>query len=104
MFFGRWPYRVDSKGRVAIPPIFRKNFKELILTIEEGAIRIYSEKKAWMNLEDIYILDNNLYRDGRLLIPIQLRKKVSEILLKDVEWVGKDDYLELNVIRERIMV
>jgi DNA-binding transcriptional regulator/RsmH inhibitor MraZ len=101
MFFGRWPYMVDDRGRVPIPSVFRKSFKEHILTITDGHLRLYPEKKIFLSFEDIYIVD---VHEGRILIPIQLRKKVPEVLSKHVEWKGMGDYLELNIIKEEAII
>lgn len=53
MFFGEYPYRVDEKGRVPLPPRFRRGLKEgLILTQgTENCITIYPISQ-WRRVSD----------------------------------------------------
>jgi hypothetical protein len=106
MFFGRWPYKVDDRGRVPVPPAFRKYFKtQYVLIIIDGHLRLYPEKKINMNFEDVYILNvHDGRRGGTIQIPLQLRKLLPEILSKNTEWVGRGEYLELSIIKEEAVI
>ncbi len=54
MFFGEYPYKVDEKGRVPLPPKFRREMKDgVILTkgMGEKCITVYPAKE-WKRLAD----------------------------------------------------
>ena len=54
MFNGRYQYKVDEKGRVPLPPIFRQQLKEgLVLAILPGekCIAVYPARE-WKRLSD----------------------------------------------------
>ncbi|MGQ9546124.1 MAG: division/cell wall cluster transcriptional repressor MraZ [Dehalococcoidia bacterium] len=54
MFFGEYPYKVDEKGRVPLPPKFRRELKEGMVVakaIGEKCIVVYSIAE-WKRLSD----------------------------------------------------
>ncbi len=88
-FYGKWNSAIDERGRFFIPSVFKKDLKECIITDNSGNIRIY-RKKGKLPFPEIYrkIPD----RQGRILIPLQLRKGWSGTV---VTLVGKGEYLEI---------
>jgi MraZ protein len=54
MFFGEYPYKVDEKGRVPLPPKFRRELKEVVILAKgmgEKCIEIYPIGE-WKRLSD----------------------------------------------------
>ena len=53
MFFGTYPYKVDEKGRVPLPPKFRRGMKESVILARgaEKCIMVYPAAE-WKRLAD----------------------------------------------------
>jgi len=53
MFFGEYPYKVDEKGRVPLPPKFRRQMKEGVILAKgiEKCITVYPIEE-WKRLSD----------------------------------------------------
>jgi MraZ protein len=54
MFFGEYPYKVDEKGRVPLPPKFRRQMKEGVILAKgmgEKCIAVYTVAE-WKRLSD----------------------------------------------------
>jgi MraZ protein len=54
MFFGEYPYKVDEKGRVPLPPKFRREMKEGVILAKgmgEQCIAVYPIRE-WKKLSD----------------------------------------------------
>jgi MraZ protein len=54
MFFGEYPYKVDEKGRVPLPPKFRREMREGVILAKgmgEKCISVYSIRE-WKKLSD----------------------------------------------------
>ncbi len=54
MFNGRYQYKVDEKGRVPLPPVFRRQLKEgvvLAMGLGEKCIAVYPARE-WKRLSD----------------------------------------------------
>lgn len=53
MFFGEYSYKVDEKGRIPLPPKFRREMKETVILARgtEKCIDIYSPSE-WKRLAD----------------------------------------------------
>jgi MraZ protein len=54
MFFGEYPYKVDEKGRVPLPPKFRREMKEGVILAKgmgEKCIAVYPIRE-WRKLSD----------------------------------------------------
>jgi len=54
MFFGEYPYKVDEKGRVPLPPKFRRQIKESVILAKgmgEKCVAIYPVAE-WKRLSD----------------------------------------------------
>jgi len=114
MFFGEFEYRIDEKGRVPIPPRFRRELKEgVVLTPGvERCITAYplSEwKKLAATLTTGSVTQSKLRRlnraifatafslnidgQGRIALPIPLRQYAS--IEEEVVIAGANNYLEL---------
>ncbi len=114
MFFGEYDYKVDQKGRVAIPPEFRNEFKAglILRRAEDKCINIYT-MPAWealsQNLVSLtpsrskirkknryifgFAFSLNTDPQGRIVIPPPLRQYAR---IKDTAViVGVNTYLEL---------
>jgi len=67
MFFGEYPYKVDEKGRVPLPPKFRREMKEGVILARgaEKCIVVYPEAE-WKKLADSLA--------AKIVIPANLRK------------------------------
>jgi len=114
MFFGEFEYKIDQKGRVPIPPKFRRELKEgLVLTPGiEKCINVYGPSE-WTKLADslttgsvtpsklrtlnraIFATAFNLNIDGqgRVVLPIPLRQYAG--IEDEVVIAGANNYLEL---------
>ena len=114
MFFGEFEYKVDEKGRVPIPPRFRRELKEgVVLTPgTENCITAYplSEwKKLAATLTTGSVTRSKLRRlnraifatafslnidgQGRIALPIPLRQSAD--IEEEVVIAGANNYLEL---------
>ncbi|HXZ94853.1 MAG TPA: division/cell wall cluster transcriptional repressor MraZ [Dehalococcoidia bacterium] len=54
MFFGEYPYKVDEKGRVPLPPKFRREMKEGVILVKgtgEKCITVYPIRE-WKRVSD----------------------------------------------------
>jgi MraZ protein len=94
MFFGEYQYKVDEKGRVPLPPKFRRDLREGVIVAkgEEKCITVYSLSE-WKRLADSLaakaVTQANLRKlnraifssassasfdgQGRILLPFSLR-------------------------------
>ena len=114
MFFGEFEYRIDEKGRVPIPPRFRKELKEgVVLTPGiEKCITVYplpEWKKLAATLTTGSVTPGKLRRlnravfaaafslnidgQGRIALPIPLRQYAG--IEDEVVIAGANNYLEL---------
>lgn len=115
MFFGEFEYKVDEKGRIPIPPKFRRELEkeEVVLTSGvENCVAAYPLSE-WKKLADTLtsgpVPQNKLRRlnraifaaaftltidgQGRLSLPIPLRQKAG--IENEVIVVGANKYFEL---------
>ncbi len=114
MFIGKYPYNLDDRGRVVIPPRYRDAFKAgLVLAIGiDPCITLYSpdgwteftqrlEALSFTN-EDARRLRRSLYsnafpgeldRQGRVLLSSDIREYAG--IAQEVMVVGSNDHLEL---------
>ena len=114
MFFGEFEYRIDEKGRVPIPPRFRRELKEgVVLTPGvEKCITAYALSE-WKKLAATLTTGSvtrsklrrlnraifatafrlNIDRQGRIALPIPLRQYAS--IEDEVVIAGANNYLEL---------
>ncbi len=114
MFFGEFEYRIDEKGRVPIPPRFRRELKEgVVLTpgIEKciTAYPLSEWKKLAATLTTGSVTRSKLRRlnraifatafslnidgQGRIALPIPLRQYAG--IEDEVVIAGANNYLEL---------
>jgi len=114
MFFGEFSYKIDEKGRVPIPPRFRRELKDgVVLTPGvERCINIYSISE-WRKLADTLTGSSltlnkmrrlkraifataftvNIDGQGRIALPIPLREHAE--IIEDVVIAGANTYLEI---------
>ena len=114
MFFGEFEYKIDEKGRVSIPPRFRKVFREGIVLAPgvEGFIIAYTLPE-WKRLADTLTtgpvvpsklrklnraifataFSLNLDGQGRITLPIPLRQYAG--IEDEVVIAGANNCLEL---------
>ena len=114
MFFGEFEYKIDEKGRVPIPPKFRKELREgLILTpgIEKCVIiyPVAEWKKVATTLTSGSVTPSKLRRlnraifatafsaaidgQGRIALPVPLRDYAE--IVDEVIIAGDNTYLEI---------
>ncbi|MBA7486592.1 Transcriptional regulator MraZ [subsurface metagenome] len=114
MFFGEFEYRIDEKGRVPIPPRFRRELKEgVVLTpgVEQciTAYPLSEWKKLAATLTTGSVTRSKLRRlnraifatafslnidgQGRIALPIPLRQYAD--IEDEVVIAGANNYLEL---------
>jgi MraZ protein len=114
MFYGEYNYKVDEKGRVAIPPRFRRELKDGVVLSPgaEKCINMYplSEwRKLATSLTSSPLTPNKMRRlkraifstafnvaiDGqnRVALPIPLREHAE--IQEDVVVTGANNYLEI---------
>ena len=114
MFFGEFEYKIDEKGRVPIPPRFRKELKDgVVLTPGiEKCITAYPLSE-WRKIADNFTTGSvtrsklrrlnraifatafslNIDGQGRIALPIPLRQYSGAE--EEVVIVGANNYLEL---------
>lgn len=114
MFFGEFEYKLDEKGRIPLPPRFRRDLKDgLVLTPGvEKCITVYP-LPLWKKLADtltsnpitrskqrrlnraIFATAFYVYLDGqgRITLPTPLREYAG--IDADVVFAGANTYLEL---------
>ncbi len=114
MFFGEFEYKIDEKGRMPIPPKFRKELKDgVVLTqgVEQciTAYPLYEWKKLAATLTTGSVTRSKLRRlnraifatafslnidgQGRIALPIPLRQYAG--IEEEVVIAGANNYLEL---------
>jgi MraZ protein len=115
MFFGEFEYRIDEKGRVAIPPKFRRELEDgLVLSPgTEACINVYPQaewEKLASSLTSNGTLTPNKMRQlkraifatafslnidgqGRIALPVALRKYAG--IESDIVVAGVNNYLEM---------
>ena len=114
MFFGEFEYKIDEKGRVPIPPRFRRELKEgVVLTpgVEQciTAYPLSEWKKLAVTLTTGSVTRSKLRRlnraifatafslnidgQGRIALPIPLRQSAG--IEEEVVIAGANNYLEL---------
>ena len=114
MFLGEFEYKIDEKGRVPVPPKFRKELREgVVLTPGvERCINLYSLaewKKVASSLTTDSVTPNKLRSlnraifataftssvdgQGRIALPVPLREYAS--IEEEVVAAGVNTYLEL---------
>jgi MraZ protein len=114
MFFGEFEYKIDDKGRVPIPPRFRRELKEGVILAPgvEKCITVYPLAE-WKKLAEtlttssvtlsklrrlkraIFATAFSLRMDGqgRIALPISLRQYAE--IVDEVVIVGANNYLEI---------
>lgn len=114
MFLGEFEYKIDDKGRVPVPPRFRRVLKEGLVLSQgvERCINVYTSPE-WKKLADslttgsitrsklrrlnraIFATAFNLNIDGqgRIALPVTLRQHAG--IEDDVVVVGANTYFEL---------
>ena len=114
MFFGEFEYRIDEKGRMPIPPRFRRELKEgVVLTPGvEKCITAYALSE-WKKLAATLTTGSvtrsklrrlsraifatafslNIDRQGRIALPIPLRQYAG--IEDEIVIAGANNYLEL---------
>ncbi len=114
MFYGEYNYKIDEKGRVAIPPRFRRELKDGVVLSSgvEKCINVYplSEwRKLATSLTSSQLTPNKMRRlkraifstafnfdidgQGRVALPIPLREHAE--IQEDVVVAGANNYLEI---------
>ena len=115
MFFGEFNYKIDEKGRVPLPPRFRKELKDGVVLSPgaENCINVYpvaewkklagtltggsltpKEKLRRLN-RAIFATAFSVYMDGqgRVALPVPLRECAE--IVEDVVIAGANTYLEI---------
>jgi MraZ protein len=115
MFFGEYPYKVDEKGRVPLPPKFRRQLREGVILAKgmgEKCIAVYPVAE-WKRLSDSLaakaVTPTNLRRlnraifgsafstsfdgQGRITLPFPLREYAG--IGDTAIVVGANNYVEL---------
>lgn len=114
MFFGEFNYKIDEKGRMPIPPRFRRELKDGVVLSPgvEKCINVYTVsewKKLSGTLTGGSLTPNKLRRlnraifatafslnidgQGRIALPIPLREYAE--IMDDVVIAGANTYLEI---------
>jgi len=114
MFFGEFEYKIDEKGRVPIPPRFRRLLKDGVVLAPgaERCITIYpldEWKKLAASLTSSAVSRSKLRRlkralfatafnlrmdpQGRVALPVSLREYAE--IVDEVVVAGENNYLEI---------
>ncbi|MFC1902446.1 division/cell wall cluster transcriptional repressor MraZ [Chloroflexota bacterium] len=115
MFFGEFDYKIDEKGRVPIPPKFRRELKEGVVLAQgiEKCISVYPISE-WQKLASTLTssgsltqsklrklnraffataFSTNIDGQGRVALPLPLREYAE--IVTEVVVAGANNYLEL---------
>jgi len=113
MFYGEYSYKLDEKGRVPIPPRFRRELKDGVVLAPgaENCINVYTLPE-WKKLAGeltssltpsklrrlnraIFATAFNVNIDGqgRIALPVPLREYAE--IVDDVVIIGANTYLEI---------
>ena len=115
MFFGEFEYRLDEKGRVPIPPKFRRDLEDGLVLSQgtEGCINVYPQAE-WEKMANSLTsngtltaskmrrlkraifataFSSNIDGQGRIVLPMALRKYAG--IESDIVVAGVNNYLEL---------
>jgi len=114
MFFGEFEYKIDEKGRVPIPPKFRRELKEgVVLTPSAEKCLIIYPLSEWKKLSATLTTGSvtpsklrrlnraifatafslNIDGQGRIALPIPLREYAE--IMDEVVIAGANTYLEI---------
>ena len=114
MFFGEYEYKIDEKGRVPIPPRFRRRLKDGVILAPgvESCITVYPVaewRKLAESLTSSTVTRSKLRRlkramfatafsinmdgQGRIALPTSLREYAE--IVDEVVIAGANDYLEI---------
>ena len=114
MFLGEFKYNIDEKGRVLIPPKFRRELKEgVVLTAGPEKCIIAYAPPEWKKLADALTTGSiapsklrrlnraifatafklNIDRQGRIALPVPLRQYAE--IEDEIIIAGANTYLEL---------
>jgi MraZ protein len=114
MFFGEFEYKIDEKGRVPIPPRFRRLLKDGVVLAPgaETCITVYpldewkklaasltssavSRSKLRRLKRALFAAAFNLHMDpqGRVALPVSLREYAE--IVDEVVVAGANNYLEI---------
>jgi MraZ protein len=116
VFRGKFPYQLDDRNRVPIPPRFRKAFDTEVLLVKapDSCIQVFTQE-AWdaedavlsrmapyseearMTYRDFYggTLDTPMDAQGRIVLPAELRQYAGIKEKGEVYVVGVKDRLEI---------
>lgn len=116
LFRGTFPYQMDDRNRVPIPPRFRKVFASEVLLVKapDPCVQVFTEE-AWnseaevlekmapysedgrMAIRDFYANTQDAPKDsqGRIVIPVGLREHAGIKEKGEVVVVGVKDRLEI---------
>jgi DNA-binding transcriptional regulator/RsmH inhibitor MraZ len=101
-FWGIWPYMMDERLRVPIPPKFRLLFKDhrVFLYVVDGKIKICREEKIYIDSKNLFILEIDSH--GRIKIPERLKNLVSGLSSGKCSWESERGYLVLVLNKEPV--
>ncbi len=115
MFFGEFEYRLDEKGRVPMPPKYRRDLEDGLVLSQgtEACINVYPHAE-WEKMANSLTssgtltaskmrrlkraifataFSSNIDGQGRIALPLALRKYAG--IESDIVVVGVNNYLEL---------
>ena len=104
MFFGRYDYTIDAKGRLNFPAKFRDAMGESFVVLEwvDNCLFALAEKLEADELMDSWEVSGDLFstacevvpdKQGRILLPAELRSYAG--LEKDVTIIGNRNHAEI---------
>ena len=102
MFFGRYDYTIDAKGRLNFPAKFRDAMGESFVVLEWEEVQRLADKLESDELMDSWAISGDLFstacevvpdKQGRILLPAELRAYAG--LEKDVTIIGNRNHAEI---------
>ena len=98
MFFGRYDYTIDAKGRLNFPAKFRDAMGESFVVLEwvDGclfALPMSEVDKLADKLDSDELMDSWADKQGRILLPAELREYAG--LTRDVTIIGNRNHAEI---------
>lgn len=95
--YGTWPYKLEEKFRIPIPPKFRPHFKKNTwIYVKGGVISIYNEKRPWMESKNMMLV--KMDSTGRIVLPQMARKSLPKNPIGiDCEWEAEGDHFILEI-------
>ncbi len=99
IFCGEFVRLLDGKWRFSLPKTFKEKVGDFVYfyLAEDLSVRIYPSTKDFTKKECSCAYDEKVDSQGRVMIPKEIRKKVSFYSSK-IKLVGRKEYIEVKQV------